>query len=108
MYLPYEPVVQIILDSCIVLTDLGYTFLRTEPLGPDEEEPKWITALVYISVAISSLFILEIPFSLYAFSFRYYNPFGTTPHAGFHLGVSTCSVPLARSAISNAVAIRML
>ncbi|THU91886.1 hypothetical protein K435DRAFT_673149 [Dendrothele bispora CBS 962.96] len=47
---------------------------------------KALEILSHISLAITTLFLIEIPLHLIAFGFNYYNPLpGGPPHAGFHL-----------------------
>lgn len=41
--------------------------------------------LSIISLVITSLFLIEIPLTIYAFGFRFYNPVGPVLHAGLHL-----------------------
>lgn len=56
-----------------------------------EYEPVWLTVLAHISLAINTLFLIEIPLALWCFGLSFYNPFprwtGTkeTPYAGLHL-----------------------
>lgn len=74
------------IDAACVLADLSYTFLseRCVPSeGPDT--PVWLTVLSYISLSITTLFLVEIPLDLYAFGHQYYNPFGGIRHASLHL-----------------------
>lgn len=40
--------------------------------------------LSHISLAITTLFLIEIPLTLWALGLRYVNPFGPVPHAGLH------------------------
>jgi len=69
-------------DAIFVLADLAYTFLT--PDCPAPESPEWLEVLAHISLAITTLFLIEIPLSLWALGFQYMNPFGTAPHAGLH------------------------
>lgn len=78
-----------IIDSAIVLVEVGYNFLRPpscqdEPSGtPEIEQPSWLEVLLYISIGITSLFLVEIPLTLWAFGLRYYNPLSKDiPHSG--------------------------
>lgn len=69
-----------------VLADLGYTVLSdtcTPVEGPDA--PVWLEVLSNISLGITTLFLVEIPITLWAMGLSYYNPFGPFPHAGLHL-----------------------
>ncbi|KAJ7452525.1 hypothetical protein B0H11DRAFT_1927466 [Mycena galericulata] len=70
------------LHNC-VLADLGYTFLH-DGCTPGED-PAWLEVLAHISLAITSFFLVEIPLALYSLGPRFYNPFGSVPHAGLHL-----------------------
>lgn len=51
--------------------------------GPDA--PLWLDILAHISLAITTLFLVEIPITLWSMGVEYYNPFGSFPHAGLHL-----------------------
>ncbi|EIW85036.1 hypothetical protein CONPUDRAFT_69967 [Coniophora puteana RWD-64-598 SS2] len=76
----------IALDAVCVLVDLGYSFLSegcSPPEGPDA--PVWMNVLANISLAITTVFLVEIPLALWAFGFRYYIPFKGIPHAPLHL-----------------------
>ncbi|KAI0341786.1 hypothetical protein BDW22DRAFT_1429893 [Trametopsis cervina] len=76
----------VVTDSVCVLADLGYTVLSDScepPEGPDA--PLWLTVLSHLSLGINTLFLAEIPVTLWAMGFRHYNPFGSVPHAGLHL-----------------------
>jgi len=72
----------IIIDSLCVIVDLGYTLLTSEsdctPGGPgnkrDSEAPEWLEILSKLSLAITTLFLVEIPLQLWAFGIRYFNP----------------------------------
>jgi hypothetical protein len=70
------------------LIEVGYNFLRPpacqqpEP-SPELEQPTWLEVLLYISIGITSLFLVEIPLTLWAFGLRYYNPLAKDfPHSG--------------------------
>ena len=73
-----------------MLVEVGYNFLRppscqrTEPSGsPEIEQPTWLEILLYISIGITSLFLVEIPLTLWAFGLHYYNPLSKdVPHSG--------------------------
>ncbi|KAG8961528.1 hypothetical protein FRC03_005293 [Tulasnella sp. 419] len=83
----------ILIDATFAIIDLGYTFLSPscggfDPDNPetDVELPVWLEVLAHISLAITTLFLIEIPLAIWAFTWRYYNPFSDAyPHAGFHL-----------------------
>ena len=69
-----------------VLADLAYTVLSdtcTPAEGPDA--PVWLDVLSHISLGITTLFLVEIPITLWAMGPGYYNPFGAFPHASLHL-----------------------
>ena len=80
-------VIQITIDAICVLADLSYTFLLDD-CSPLEEEPRWLTVLAYISLVITSVFLIEIPLAIYAFGTKFYNPFAKgergTVHSGLH------------------------
>ncbi len=81
---PYN--VQVLTDAACVLADLGYTVLSDTcepPEGPDA--PLWLNVLSHISLGITTLFLAEIPITIWAMGFSHYNPFGPVPHAGLHL-----------------------
>jgi hypothetical protein len=73
----------IALDAACVLADLTYTFLSTECPAP--ENPDWLEILAHISLAITTLFLIEIPLTLWALGIQHLNPFGPVPHASLHL-----------------------
>lgn len=50
-----------------------------------EATPPWLSLLAYLSLGITSLFVLEIPLTLWSLGSDAYNPFGPVPHAGLHL-----------------------
>lgn len=69
-----------------MLADLAYTFLSTDctPIeGP--ETPLWLNILANVSLVITTLFLAEIPFTLWALGAQYYNPRGPVVHAILHL-----------------------
>jgi hypothetical protein len=41
--------------------------------------------LSLISIVITTLFLIEIPLSLFALGSEFYNPYGRVPHASLHL-----------------------
>ena len=51
--------------------------------GPDA--PLWLDVLAHISLGITTLFLVEVPVTLWALGPAYYNPFGSFPHASLHL-----------------------
>lgn len=68
-----------------MLADLVYTFLSSSctPEGP--EGPEWLEVLAHISLVITTLFLIEIPLTLWAFGLEFYNPFGKVTLARLHL-----------------------
>lgn len=69
-----------------MLADLGYSFLSEgcePPEGPNA--PIWLNVLAHVSLAITTLFLVEIPVTLWASGPEYYNPFGRVTHATLHL-----------------------
>lgn len=77
---------QVVTDSVCVLADLAYTVLSdtcTPVEGP--EAPIWLNILSRISLAITTLFLAEIPVTLWAMGPNFYNPVGSFPHASLHL-----------------------
>lgn len=62
-----------------------YTFLSLECNPADPHSPQWLEVLAHISLAITILFLIEIPMALWAFGLQYYNPFGHLTHASLHL-----------------------
>ncbi|KAI0093529.1 hypothetical protein BDY19DRAFT_881844 [Irpex rosettiformis] len=80
----------VLTDAACVLADLAYTVLSdtcVPPEGPDA--PLWLNGLSHLSLGITTLFLVEIPVTLWAMGFSHYNPFGSVPHAGLHLFDST-------------------
>ncbi|TFY82566.1 hypothetical protein EWM64_g1456 [Hericium alpestre] len=76
----------IVVDAACGLTDLAYTLLSDTceaPAGPDA--PWWLEVLSDISTGITTIFLVEIPLSLWALGLQFYNPFGCVPHASLHL-----------------------
>lgn len=67
------------------MIDLGYTFLSPSCSPVDAGSPVWLEALSYISLAITTFFLVEIPLALWAFGLQYYNPRGPVLHAGLHV-----------------------
>ncbi|CAD6566234.1 MAG: hypothetical protein TREMPRED_002395 [Tremellales sp. Tagirdzhanova-0007] len=83
----------IALDATFVLTDLSYTFLSPEPCSSnpstprEENSPEWLEILSYISLAITCLFLIEIPLDFWAFGPRYFGislKYRAIPHAFLH------------------------
>ena len=76
---------KIAIDASCVLADLAHGFL-SPTCGPPGEEgsPTWLLILSHLSLVITTLFLVEIPLSLWAFGLRFINPFGPVPHASLH------------------------
>jgi hypothetical protein len=72
----------IAIDAICVLADLAYTFLT--PDCPAPESPVWLEVFAHISLVITTLFLIEIPLSIWALGFQHLNPFGPVPHSGLH------------------------
>ncbi|KAL1745648.1 hypothetical protein HDZ31DRAFT_81826 [Schizophyllum fasciatum] len=75
----------IVLDAACSLADLAYTLLTPGCTPPEDGAPAWLTALARLSLAITTLFLAELPFAAWAFGWAYYDPRGGRAHAGFHL-----------------------
>jgi len=77
----------IAIDATCVLIDLGYNFLNNANCLPPskEHDPIWMAILSHISLVITSLFLVEIPLTLWALGLQHVNPFGPVPHAFLHL-----------------------
>ncbi|KAG1803647.1 uncharacterized protein HD556DRAFT_1329371 [Suillus plorans] len=74
----------IVIDATCVLADLGFTVL-SDSCTPLDEGPAWLEILATISLAITTLFLIEIPVALWTFGVRFYNPFSDVPHSTLHL-----------------------
>ena len=44
-----------------------------------------MNVLSHLSLGITTLFLAEIPITLWSMGLSHYNPFGSVPHAGLHL-----------------------
>lgn len=73
------------IDATCVLADLIYTFLSLGCNPADPHSPQWLEILAHISLVITTLFLIEIPMTLWAEGPQYYNPFGHITHAALHL-----------------------
>lgn len=62
-----------------------YTFLSPSCTPEGSGAPKWLEVLAHVSLVITTLFLIEIPLTLWAFGVEFYNPFGIVTHARFHL-----------------------
>ncbi|TBU35827.1 hypothetical protein BD311DRAFT_772879 [Dichomitus squalens] len=84
-FLHYTVIALVLVDSACVLADLAYTFLSSDctPIeGP--ETPLWLNILAEISLAITTVFLVEIPVTIWAQGIQKFNPFGGVPHAALH------------------------
>ncbi|KAG8829997.1 hypothetical protein FRC18_008773 [Serendipita sp. 400] len=76
----------ILIDFVIVVIEISWKLLDNScPKGGEETAPAWIQVLLYISMAIASLFVLELPPTIWVFGFDYYNPWSGVQHSTFHL-----------------------
>ncbi|KZS99074.1 hypothetical protein SISNIDRAFT_480654 [Sistotremastrum niveocremeum HHB9708] len=75
----------IVIDAICVLADLSWSFLYDPCESPEDEDPLWLDVLSHISLVITTLFLIEIPFTLFAFGPVWYNPLGPVLHAHLHL-----------------------
>ncbi|KAH8833852.1 hypothetical protein DL96DRAFT_1578613 [Flagelloscypha sp. PMI_526] len=73
-----------IIDTTLVLIDLIYTFLSPNCGSASPESPIWLEVFSWISTGITAVFLIEIPFTIYAFGLDYFNPW-TRSHAVFHI-----------------------
>ncbi|KAI1794505.1 hypothetical protein LXA43DRAFT_1058965 [Ganoderma leucocontextum] len=83
--LHYIVITLVLIDSACVLADLAYTFLSEEctPIeGPGA--PWWLTVLAHVSLAITTIFLVEIPASIWALGAQKFNPCSGEPHAPLH------------------------
>ncbi|KAJ7273610.1 hypothetical protein B0H12DRAFT_500815 [Mycena haematopus] len=75
----------IAIDASCVLADLGYAFLHESCAQEGPDAPVWLSVLAHISLGITTFFLVEIPITLWAIGFNFYNPWGGVPHAPLHL-----------------------
>jgi len=76
----------VVLDSCCVLFDLGYSFLHEScEQDPAEEGPLFLLILEYCSLVINTVFLIEIPLTIYGLGWKYYDPMGRILHSRLHL-----------------------
>jgi len=80
----------IIIDSFCVLADLAYTLLDSQTCAPDggrEEapDPAWLEMISHVSLAITTVFLIEIPLQLWAFGVGHYNPWENVMYGWLHL-----------------------
>ena len=70
------------------MIDLAYTLLSSEcetPASGGIEAPAWLEVLSVISIVITTLFLIEIPLTLWSIGSEFYNPYGRFPHASLHI-----------------------
>ncbi len=65
--------------------DLGYTLLTSDCETPGGVSPEWLEVLSLISIVITTLFLIEIPLTIWSLGFGFYNPRGQVPHAALHV-----------------------
>ncbi|KAF8274972.1 hypothetical protein EI94DRAFT_1712101 [Lactarius quietus] len=76
----------IIIDAGCVLVDLAHTLLSSDCEAPGSpEDPAWLEVLSLISIVITTLFLVEIPLTLWSLGPEFYKPQGRFPHASLHL-----------------------
>jgi len=75
----------IVIDAVCVLLDIGYSLLSSECDGGAESDPAWLEVLAYVSTVITTLFLIEIPLTLWSLGSDFYNPFGPIPHSSLHI-----------------------
>jgi hypothetical protein len=69
-----------------VLVDLGYTLLTSDCETPGAvDAPDWLEVLSLISTVITTLFLVEIPLTLWSLGFEFYDPRGRVTHATLHV-----------------------
>jgi voltage-gated hydrogen channel 1 len=68
-----------------VLVDFAYTLLSSDCAAPIDEPPDWLEVLSLISTLITTLFLVEIPLTIWSLGFEFYNPRGPVTHAGLHV-----------------------
>ena len=49
------------------------------------DAPAWLEVLSLISIVITTLFLVEIPLTLWSLGLEFYKPYGEVPHASLHL-----------------------
>jgi len=75
-----------IIDASCVLVDLAYTLLSSDcDVSGAPDAPEWLEVLSLISIVITTLFLIEIPLTLWSFGLEFYNPYGRFPHASLHI-----------------------
>jgi hypothetical protein len=74
----------IVIDAACVLIDLAFTLLSSDCEGASEA-PAWLEVLSLISTVITTLFLIEIPLTLWSLGLEFYKPHGPVPHSSLHL-----------------------
>ncbi|KAN0133804.1 hypothetical protein V8E53_008528 [Lactarius tabidus] len=76
----------IVIDAGCVLADLAFTLLSSDcEASGSPEAPAWLEVLSLISTVITTLFLIEIPLTLWSLGPEFYKPQGPVPHASLHL-----------------------
>ncbi|KAI0302078.1 hypothetical protein BC826DRAFT_1183102 [Russula brevipes] len=76
----------IVIDAGCVLADLAYTLLSTDcETSGTPGAPPWLEVLSLISTVITTLFLIEIPLTLWSLGFEFYNPYSGVTHASLHI-----------------------
>jgi len=73
----------IAIDAACVIADIAFGFLVDGCGTP--KNPAWLEVLANISLGITTFFLIEIPFALWAFGIKHYLPFYGVAHAPLHL-----------------------
>jgi voltage-gated hydrogen channel 1 len=68
-----------------MLVDLAYTLLSSDCAMPIDEPPDWLEVLSLISTLITTLFLVEIPLTIWSLGFKFYNSRGPITHASLHV-----------------------
>ncbi|KAH9050727.1 hypothetical protein EDB84DRAFT_1258819 [Lactarius hengduanensis] len=83
----------IVIDAGCVLVDLAYTLLSSDcELSGGPDAPAWLEVLSLISTVITTLFLVEIPLTIWSLGLEFYKPHGRVPHASLHLFDATIIV----------------
>jgi len=76
----------IVIDAICVLVDLAYTLLASDCEIPGgDSAPDWLEVLALVSTVITTVFLIEIPLTLWSLGFEFYDPRGPVPHAILHV-----------------------
>ncbi|KAI9446415.1 hypothetical protein H4582DRAFT_2124870 [Lactarius indigo] len=83
----------IVIDAGCVLVDLAYTLLSSDcETSGAPGAPAWLEVLSLISTVITTLFLIEIPLTVWSLGLEFYKPHGQVPHASLHLFDATIIV----------------